>query len=208
MARIRTGDLSASVAVLGLLVEQPDTTAGIKIRLEDRFPDAHWAGAAVENNLTSLIKQEHVRLVKQGHRPALDRYEATSYGIAHFRRWVRETAIVPPVSRDALQGKLMFSEPDDLRGLIATVRDEEEACRRRYADAHRRLVRARAHGEPGPPADEGDWATLLGDVQVADEVNLWGSMVTRLRRLRQALEGLPVEVPSASAADVRGVADG
>jgi hypothetical protein len=207
MAPVRTGDLSASVAVLGLLVERSDTTAGIKIRLAEQFPDAHWAGTAVENNLLSLARRDHVRLVRKGHKPALNRYEATVGGAAHFRRWVRETAMVPPVLRDALQGKLMFSEPNDLRGLVATVREEEEACRQRYAAAHRCWVRARAR-RPRPPVRNEGWETLVREVQIADEANVWGLMVTRLQRLRQGLEALLEEVSSAPTGAARGVADG
>jgi hypothetical protein len=65
---------------------------------------------------------------------SLDSYEATSEGVAQVRTWIRESAVVPPVLRDSLQGKLAFSrEEQDLLGLLKTVREEEDAYARRYA---------------------------------------------------------------------------
>jgi DNA-binding PadR family transcriptional regulator len=181
--------------VLGLLVEQPDTVAGVGVRLVQRFPHARWSRSAVYTNLPSLVRQQHVRLVKEGHRPALNRYEATATGVAHFREWVRESAAVPPVLRDALQGKLAFSEREDLLALIETVRQEEEACRQKYATAHRRFLKARqlTHRSAG---NDADWETMVRRVQVADEAKVWGLMVRRLQDLLEELEGLLGEIPA------------
>ncbi|HEY2202386.1 MAG TPA: hypothetical protein VGH56_10875 [Solirubrobacteraceae bacterium] len=200
----RTGDLSASKAVLGLLVEQPDTVAGVGVRLAQRFPHARWSRSAVYTNLPSLVKQQHVRLVKEGHKPALNRYEATATGVAHFRGWLRESATVPPVLRDALQGKLEFSQREDLLALIETVRQEEEACGQKYAAAHRRFRKARELSHR-PTEQATDWEEMVRRVQVADEAKVWGLQVRRLQDLLEELEGLLEEIPpllAGEAADV------
>ena len=190
----RTGDLSASLAVLGLLIERPDTVAGVRIRLEQRFPDAHWGRTAVDNNLASLVRQRHVQLAREGHRPTLSSYAATAAGVAHFRKWIRESVAVPPVLRDGLQGKLSFSTQDDLLALIETIRREKQAYRQRYATAHRRSLQMRrlqhhsAGGELGYDA-------LVRGVMVADEAKLWGLNVDRLGELLEALERLAEDLP-------------
>jgi DNA-binding PadR family transcriptional regulator len=191
----RSGDLSVSMAVLGLLVEQPDTGAGVGVRLLQRFPRAGWSRSSVHNNLPSLIKQGHVRLVKEGHKPALNSYEATAQGVAHFRQWMRESVAMPPVLRDALQGKLAFSTPEDLPAFAESVRQEKEAYRQMYAAAHRRFRETLQH-IPQAAGTEADWEEAIGDIQAADEAEFWGQMVTRRQRLLNALDGFLKTVPA------------
>lgn len=200
----RTGDLSASLAILGLLVERPDTVASVRIRLEQRFPDAHWGRTAVGNNLSSLVNQGHIRLVKKGHTKALNSYEATAGGVAHFRKWIRESVAVPLVLRDGMQGKLSFSTQDDLLGLIETIRQEEAAYKRRYAVAHLRsleIMQLRHRSAGGA-----DYEAMIIGVMALDEAKLWGLHVKRLQELLDALEKLSEGLPALRA--VREVADG
>jgi hypothetical protein len=49
MPPTRTGELSASMAVLCLVVEQTDTVAGVGVRLARKFPDAWWSRNAAHN---------------------------------------------------------------------------------------------------------------------------------------------------------------
>ena len=193
----RTGDLSASLAVLGLLVERPDTVAGVRIRLADRFPHAHWSRQTVDNNLPSLVKQKHARLVREGHKPGLNRYEATAEGVAHFRGWVRGTTM-PPALRDTLHGKLSFSTRDDLLVRIETIRQEEKAYRELYAAAHRRSreMRRLLHRSAG---GETDWGAIWQGVLVGDEAKWWGLNVERLQELLEVLEGVLERLPASRA---------
>lgn len=203
----RTGEMSASMAVLCLVVEQTDTVAGVGVRLARQFPDAWWSRSAVHNNIPSLAKQGLVCLAKKGPpgKASLDTYRATSEGVAQVRRWVRESAVVPPVLRDSLQGKLEFSdEEEDVLGLIETVREEEDACTRKYADAHTSDMRARqARLRRRSRGRQASLKDMMGDVKLADEAAVWGLMVNRLKLLRENLEDVleqlegPGSVPGA-----------
>jgi hypothetical protein len=212
MATIRIGEMSASMAVLSLVVERPDTVASVGVRLAQQFPDARWSRNAAHNNMSSLVKQGLVLLVKEappGASSSLDSYRATDEGVAHVRKWVREFAVVPPVLRDSLQGKLEFSsEEEDLLGVIKTVREEEDACARRYADAHMNDVRAqhsrrrlRSRGERPSFKD------LVQDVKLADEARVWGQMAKRLAALRENLEDVLDEIRRSVSA-TQGAGDG
>lgn len=183
-----------SIAVLGLLAERPDTVAGVRFRLVQRFPDAHWSRSAVYGCVPSLVKQEHVRLVKEGSKRALNLYEATSGGVAYFREWKRKSAMVPPVSRDALQGKLAFSTRDDLLALIGTVRAELDACKQKYTDVHRCYLEVTDLRHRSAGAAE-DWSTMMLRVALADQAKLWAMEVRRRRDLLENLEGIRVELP-------------
>lgn len=191
----RSGDLSASMAILGLLVQQPDTAAGIGIRLVELFPRAHWSRSVVHNNLPSLAKQRLVRLVAEGSEPALDRYEATAEGIVRFREWVHQSTTLPPTVRDALQGRLPFVELDDLMSLVGMVRQSEDAYRMEYAAAQVRvktITRSmrRSHGTV-------EWRAKLQFIQSGDEAMLLGLMLRRLQRLGDELETLLEECSAA-----------
>jgi hypothetical protein len=199
MAPNRSGEMSASMAVLCLLVdESPDTTSSLGVRLAKQFPDAQWSRSAAHNNMDSLAKQGLIRLVKKG--PAgtlsLDSYEATSEGVAQVRTWIRESAVVPPVLRDSLQGKLEFTrEEQDVLGLLETVREEEDAYARRYADAHREDVKARqARRRLRARGIRADLVDRMHDVKVSDEAAWWGLMMKRLENLRKKLEGVLDEI--------------
>jgi hypothetical protein len=61
MGRTRDGELSASnAAVLGLLIEQPDNTAGLEERLHERFVAAQWASTAAHSAIKSLLRQSYI----------------------------------------------------------------------------------------------------------------------------------------------------
>jgi hypothetical protein len=188
MSRSRSGELTASMAILGLVVQQPDTVAGIGLRLPERFPRASFARSAAHNNLPSLARQGLVRVVKHGPEPSLDRYEATPDGAARFRAWLRASSAAPPALRDALHAKLEFSERSDLKLLIGAIQEEEQACVSEYGAAHARLLAARRTA-----ADPADWRAVVGGALRADEAMLWGMRARRLQRLREHLEDVDAE---------------
>lgn len=189
MARTRTGELSASIAVLGLVIDQPDTVAGIGIRLTEVFPHGRWSPNAAHGNLPSLAEQGYVRLVQEGAKPSLNRFEATPEGLAHFRKWVRASTGLPPVLRDAFQAKLKFVELDELQELIASVRKAEDAYASEYAAAHGRVQGAKRPPRRGEAAEDG-WRAKLKTIQMVDEMTLWAVMADRTRRLGDELEEL------------------
>jgi hypothetical protein len=193
------------MVVLGLFVEQPDTVGGIGIRVSQRFPDAHWARSLVYGCVPSLLRQDYVGLVTRGRTRALDRYGATSSGVAHFDKWVRESAVVPPVSRDALLGKLVFSARGDLPelipALIGTVRAELEGCAQKYKQVHHRHQEAR-----GLRHRSGEVAAAWEELVLSYEAKLWEKEVELRQELLDDLEGFRGTLPETLR--VRDAADG
>jgi DNA-binding PadR family transcriptional regulator len=175
--------------VLGLVVQQQDTVAGVARRLSDRFAVAGFPKGSAYDNLPSLADKGFVRVVAKGpsDEPTRDRYEATPEGIQYFRAWLRRTEL-PPIIRDALQCKLEFTGPADLAALIRTVREQEESYMVAYDVARARVLREqRVRRAKGGPADK---HTRLRSIQNRDEATLWGLMAKRLEDLGDELERL------------------
>lgn len=202
------GDLSPKMMVLGLVVQQADTASGVARRLADQFASARFSKTAAYDNMPILGREGFLRLVEKGERPAHDLYEVTPEGVERFRAWVRRS-IMPPMVRDALQGKLEFLELEgagELVLLVREVRELEQAHRLAGEAAHVRLIqeqktaqRVRARGRT-PGARE-----RLRSIQTKDEVALWETMVDRLERLREDLEGLLDDLLAGDGAARRGV---
>lgn len=189
MPPTRSGDVPASMAILGLLVQNSDTAAGVGVRLVETFPRANWSRTAVHKAMPVLVKQRLVRLVARGSEPGLDRYEATVRGIARFRAWVRESSTLPLPIRDAFQGRLSFAEQDDLDLLIEDVRQAESAQRIECAAAQGR-VKAMSRSMRRRSSGAASWRSKLDFIQAADETVLLGLMLRRLQKLGDELEGL------------------
>lgn len=201
MAPPRKGDLTASVAILGLIVQKTDTVNGVGVRLIERFPHAQWSRSVAHNSLASLEKQGLVRMVAHGAERALDRYEATDTGAEEFRDWLRASSAAPVALRDAVHAKLELAAEEDVPSLIDAIREEEEACAREFAAASSRLNVAwqmkRLHplGDGRAPAGS-DRSSAREDhvggrvrrALLTDEAMLWGMRARRLRRLRHELE--------------------
>jgi hypothetical protein len=175
------------MAILGLVIQEADTAAGVGARLVDRFPRARWSRSVAHNDLPSLARQGLVRLVEPGAKPSLDRYEATPEGVEQFRDWLRASSMGPPMLRDALSAKLVFSDEDDLPGLLQAIREEERICITEFEAAQTRLNAARRLGLLGP-ADGADWAGRVQSAVMTDEAMMWGQRAKRLQCLRQELE--------------------
>ena len=199
MPTFSSGDLTPRMMVLGLVIQQPDTVAGVGRRLADQFASARFPRSSAHNNLPSLAAKGYVRLVAKGppDEPSLDRYEATPAGVELLRGWLRRVEL-PPAIRDGLQCKLEFLERRDLATLIQIVRGEEDAYTSACDTARARVLQEqrlrRARGKPR------DWRLRLRGIQSKDEANLWGLMSGRLKGLREELEELLAE----SAGGVRG----
>jgi DNA-binding PadR family transcriptional regulator len=180
MAQSRKGDLSASMAILGLLIQQPDTASGLALRIAEEFHSARWSRSVAHNALPSLAKQGFVRLTEKGAKDSLDRYEVTREGVEEFRGWLRVSVAVPPALRDALHAKLALVGDEDLPWLVEAIEDQEESCRREAEKAQSRLNEARRQGQLGNRARS---------AMMTDEVVLWTQSANRLKRLREDLEG-------------------
>jgi DNA-binding PadR family transcriptional regulator len=189
MAPPRKGDMTASMAILGLVVQKTDTVNGLGTRLVARFPHGQWSRSVAHNSLPSLEKQGLVRMVERGAERALDRYEATPGGIEEFRDWLRTSSAAPLALRDAVHAKLELAGEEDVPDLILAIREEEQACAQEFAAANSRVNLEWQRKRLG--ARDGDGTDLSGRVRSAlmtDEAMLWGMRARRLRRLRQELE--------------------
>lgn len=202
MKPTRSGDLPANMAVLGLVVQKPDTAAGVALRLEMEFPNARFADNAAHNNLPVLAKEGYVLLVKEGKRRSLDLYEGTPKGEAFVQTWICESDAAPPGWRDALRGKLAFAEQETLLEVLNEIAEQEKICVREYSAMHKRVSARRAQERRA-----GNQPTLrkgLADVLDSDEAALWGLRGKRLRLLRGDVEGLVEDLRAAR----EGVGDG
>jgi DNA-binding PadR family transcriptional regulator len=202
MSTLSSGDLTPRMMVLGLVVQQPDSVAGVARRLTDQFASARFPKTSAHTNLPSLAAKGYVRLLEHGRKPSLSRYEATPAGVAHLHQWLL-SSVRPPMIRDAVQCKLELLEREDLTALIGVIRGEEEACRQACNSAHGRVV-----GEQSSRRARSahvDWRVRLRAIQSKDEAALWGMMSQRLEHLREALEELEQDI--AVADSVRPVGD-
>jgi DNA-binding PadR family transcriptional regulator len=194
MAPPRKGDLTASMAILGLVVQKTDTVNSLGARLVERFPHAQWSRSVAHNSLPNLEKQGLVRMIERGAERALDRYEATDEGIDEFRDWLRTSSAAPLALRDAVHAKLELADEEDVPDLLLAIREEEEACAREFAAASSRLNvewQLRRLGPPsgaGQPSSGTDLGGRVRRALMTDEAMLWGMRARRLRRLRRELE--------------------
>jgi DNA-binding PadR family transcriptional regulator len=193
MPTFSSGELTPRMMVLGLVIQQRDTVAGVDRRLADQFASARFSRGSAHKNLPSLAEKGYVRLVRKGppDEPTLDCYEATPKGVELLRGWLRHTEM-PPAIRDALQCKLEFLEREDLAALIQLVREEEYAYTCACDIARSRVLREqRSRRAREMPVD---WRVRLGGIRSKDEATLWGLMSQRLERLRDELEELFDEI--------------
>jgi DNA-binding PadR family transcriptional regulator len=185
--------------VLGLVVQEPDTAAGVARRLAEQFASARFPRSSAHKNLPNLAERGYLRLLEKGPEPSLDRYEATPEGVEHLRRWLRGSSL-PPTIRDALQGKLEFLELEDLVALVRAVREEEKAYSYACDIAHARVLQQqRSRRRAGGGA--ADWRARLRGIQSKDEATLWSMMSQRLERLLGELEDLLEELAAAPMVD-------
>lgn len=187
----RTGEVSSTMAVLGLVVQRPDTIAGVAFRLSETFPRARWSPGAAHTNMPNLARQGLLRVVREGREPTLDHYEATEKGVAEFYRWLDRSICLPLALRDGLHARLEFVEFEKLSALVETVREAERGCRSEYAAAHGRW---KEFADLGPGlarrGPEDFFRHKLKGVQLIDEVMLWGAQAKRLGILCGQLETL------------------
>jgi DNA-binding PadR family transcriptional regulator len=189
VSSFNVGNPTPQMMVLGLVVQQPDTVAGIARRLTDQFTVARFPNGSAYDNLPSLARKGYVRLIAKGppDEPTRDRYAATTDGVEHFRSWLLSTEL-PPMIRDALQCKLEFAEHEDITALLRLVREQEEVYTAAYDIARARVLREqRSRRTKSNPVNT---QARLRTIQHKDEATLWGLMSKRLERLGDDLEEL------------------
>jgi hypothetical protein len=199
MAPARRGDLTASMVILGLIVKQSDTAAGVSARLVSQFPSARWPRTTSHKGLSALLERGFVRII-DADEGTLDRYEATRQGEVEFTAWLRASPAMPPALRDAIHIKLALCEDQDLSWFIGVIREQERACLEAGEAAQVRLNRASRSGQLGP-AGAADIKSRVPRARMTHEVRLWDDMSVRLRRFREDLEGVEYEVGTPGGSD-------
>jgi DNA-binding PadR family transcriptional regulator len=188
MSTRRSGELTASIAMLGLLAQQPDTIASLAARLAERFPNECWSRSSVHKNMPSLVSRGLVRAIAPGGGPP-EVYEPTEEGFAQFREWLRHSSEELPALRDAVRARLELAEADDLPMLVQAIHEETAVCIEQYETLRGRYAMECRLGRLGSGSDR-DFRTRVRGALLVDEIILWGSRITRLQRLRKELEGL------------------
>lgn len=194
MSRAGSAELSASLAVLGLVIEEPDTASRVGQRLSERFRPARFAPSTAYMTLPRLEGQGMVRRIGGGGTNDA-RYEATEKGTERFYRWLRTSPTALPALREALHARINLARPQDLARVIEIVEREREACDGQYAAAQGRIAELR-HGGRSNGTTEREWSTLVAEVVLIDEAMMWGSRAARLARLHATLEELQTRFAS------------
>jgi DNA-binding PadR family transcriptional regulator len=178
------------MAVLGLLIEEPQDAACVAQGLAERFRTARFAASTAHMTLPRLEAQGFVRRLAPGDAgdSSQGRYEATTEGIEHFRRWLRTSPGVLPALREALHARIELAQPADLESVIEITDRERRACEREYAAACGRLTEARQVVRL--KGTNVDWSELVREVVKADEAMIWAYRAARLERLHARLEDL------------------
>jgi hypothetical protein len=199
--------MSAKIAVLGLVIEEPGPPHRLTAKLRQRLSSAEFVDSNVYSALSRLERDGLVRAVdgEQGETPvrlavvptgATARkvptrrtpgartdsrmFEATSAGIAHFEEWLLGSSSAPPL-RDELHMKVALCQPHNLPRLIELVYGQELVCLARVQELRRSFQRLQ------PPAPD-RWSGLVL-VHVRDaELSFWDARLTWLQGVRESLE--------------------
>lgn len=180
--------MAAGEVVLGLLIEQPDSSYQLDQRLQARFGSAQYARGTARQALRRLEAKRLVRKASGSQLPAGDGgaseatiYEATDEGVRIFRAWLHG-AITLPWVREDLHAKIALCGPDDIPQMIETIRDAELVCTSKLKGLNWRIrgERERSVGER--------WSQLMETVVDSGEVAWWDGRIKWLQALRLDLE--------------------
>lgn len=176
------------MALLGLLIDRPDSVAAISVRLKEEYPSAGWQRSIVYNTFRSLTEQGHIRRTKGGQTAAWHWYEATPHGEAYFAEWLRESAAEPPPMRDALLAKLKYvREPQQLASIVSDIVERERLTLEEHDALLSRYRRAHSAGQL-TPRDSGDLQARVRAGSLTFELRELQARLRNLARFREDLE--------------------
>jgi DNA-binding PadR family transcriptional regulator len=189
---LSVGGLAPRMLVLGLVIQQEDTVAGVDRRLADQFASARFTPGSAHKNLPSLAEAGHIRLSKPGppDEPTMGVYAGTPGGVEFHRRWLlrRER---PLGIRDVVNCKLEFIEPGDLPRVIEDIREQEEECRRACDAAHAVIGEHRSRRVQRKPVD---WRARMDMIRSKHGATEWAKIADCLETTREDLEELYREI--------------
>ena len=181
------GDLTPSMAVLGLLCDRPDSASRIAIRLEERYPHGRWARTTNYAIFLELAKRGAIEKVQSGTTPPDDIYKTTALGTAEFGEWLREAVKAPPRIRDPTQAWVQHSDESELPEIIQAIERMQKRWRAEYEEAQERLKTELKLGRLGP-SDGSDWRGRAQYAVLEDTVRMCGLQVKRCMALQARLE--------------------
>lgn len=198
--------MSAKIAVLGLVIEEPGPPHRLTAKLRQRLASAQFVDSNVYSALARLERDGLVRAVEPsstvkpgarlaavpdadcagrvrrapGSRAESRVFEATPAGVRHFEEWLLGSSSAPPL-RDELHMKVALCQPHNLPRLIELVYGQELVCLARVQELRRAFERMR-------PPSPGRWSGLVL-VHVRDaELSFWDARLTWLQGVRESLE--------------------
>lgn len=181
------GDLTPSMAVLGLLCERPDSASRIGVRLERRYPHGRWAKTTNYAIFLELAERGAIEKLRPGMTAPDDVYKTTSLGATEFKEWLREAVKAPPRIRDPMQAWVQQSDESELPELIQTISEMKESWRAEYEKAQERLKTELKFGRLGP-SDGSDWPGRARYAVLEDMMKMCSQQVKRCMALQARLE--------------------
>jgi DNA-binding PadR family transcriptional regulator len=194
------GDLTASMAILGLLIQQPDTPSHVRGRLARDFPHGRWSPSIAYNDMRDLARQDLIRRIRMGEKRSEDVFEATPEGRAALKEWLRDASRAPPAVRDAMLLWLEHSDESEKPEILEVIRELEKIARAEFEAAQTRLNTERMLGNLGPP-DGSDWHGRMRNALLTELVLMSGQQCMRLVRLRQKVLNKGRELHAEAAED-------
>lgn len=201
MSRVNPDELSASMVVLGLVIERPNATVKeVGQLVRSRFPRARFASTTAHNALPQLAKKTRDRPPYLVCHPApgrgsdprsLDRYSPNRHGLRGFRAWMYDlyddevTTIGRPALREAMLGRIELAQLKDLPRLIQMARTEALVSADLYAVATEKLRDLVARrGDPH------DFERQIREVLLYVDPLHWSARSERYRQIANRLEDI------------------
>lgn len=170
--------MSAKIAVLGLVIEEPSPAHRLTAKLRQRLSSAEFVDSNVYSALTRL---EREGLVVRAHE-ASSAYEATEEGVRHFEQWLSASSPAPPL-RDPLQMKMALCQPQHLPRMIELVYGQELVCLGRVQELKQSFERMR-------PPDPSRWSGLVLMMARDADLSYWEARLGWLQGVRESLEAM------------------
>jgi hypothetical protein len=203
--------MSAKIAVLGLVIEEPGPAHRLTAKLRQRLSSAEFVDSNVYSALTRLERDGLVRAMDEEEPPAQASvvalsaagvrrapgaradarvFQATPAGVDHFEEWLLGSCAAPPL-RDELHMKIALCQPHNLPRLTELVYGQELVCLGRVHDLKRSF-----EGVSAPAPDR--WSGLVL-VHIRDaELAFWNARLEWLQGVRGSLERMQVEYERAT----------
>ncbi len=168
--------MSAKIAVLGLVIEEPSPRHRLTAKLRQRLSSAEFVDSNVYSALTRLEREGLVRADE-----ADGGYEATEEGVRHFEQWLFASSSAPPL-RDELHMKIALCQPQ-----------QPAAHDRARLRPGARLPGPGAGAQAAPsnacrPPDPSRWSGLVMVLVRDAELAFWEARLSWLQGVRESLE--------------------